>query len=66
MIDTWSEEWRHECEVRFALSLPDKSDGRRKGWKAISKREYLGRVREKRGQAGYDRLRKAMVEQWKK
>jgi len=66
MIDTYSEEWRHECEARFALTLPDKSDGRKKGWKAIGKREYLSRVREKRGDAGYDRLRKGMVEQWKK
>ena len=64
-IDTYSEEWRHECEARFALSLPDKSDGRKKGWKAISKREYLARVRNKRGQVAHDALRKEMERQWK-
>lgn len=64
-IDTYSEDWRHACEVRFALSLPDKSDKRRKGWQAVSKREYLAGVRNRRGQAAYDRLRQDMVSQWK-
>ena len=65
MIDTYSEQWRMECEARFALSLPDKSDKRKKGWQAISKREYLQRIREKRGQAAHDALRDEMVKQWK-
>lgn len=64
-IDTYSESWRHECEARFALTLPDKSDGRKKGWKGISKREYLARVREKRGQLAHDALRQEMKRQWK-
>ena len=64
-IDTWSEENRHACEVRFALSLPDKSDKRRKGWQAVSKREYLNGVLAKRGQAAHDRLRQDMVSEWK-
>lgn len=64
-IDTYSEEWRHECEARFALSLPDKSDGRKKGWKAISKREYLARVKDRRGQQAHDALREEMTRQWK-
>ena len=63
-IDTYSEEWRHECEARFALTLPDKSDGRKKGWKGISKREYLARVRDKRGQLAHDALRQEMKRQW--
>lgn len=65
MIDTYCEQWRMECEARFALSLPDKSDKRKKGWQAISKREYLQRIREKRGQAAHDALRDEMVKQWK-
>jgi len=65
MIDTYSEEWRHECEARFALTLPDKSDGRKKGWKAIGKREYLARVKDKRGQLAHDALREEMKRQWK-
>lgn len=64
-IDKTSEQWRHECEIRFALSLPDRSDHRRKGWKGIGKKEYLERVREKRGQAAYERLRGDMVKAWK-
>lgn len=63
--DTWSEAWRLECEARFALSLPDKSNNRKKGWKAVSKRQYLAGVREKRGQHGHDVLRAEMVRIWK-
>lgn len=62
---TWGEAYRHECEVRFALTLPDKSDRRRKGWQAISKREYLEGVLAKRGQQAHDRLRDEMVKRWK-
>lgn len=63
--DTWSEAWRLECEARFALSLPDKSDNRKKGWEAVSKRQYLAGVREKRGQHGHDVLRSEMIRLWK-
>jgi hypothetical protein len=62
---TWGEAWRHECEIRFALSLPDKSDHRRKGFAGISKREYLNGVLAKRGQAAHDRLRDDMKARWK-
>lgn len=63
--DTWSEEWRLECEARFALSLPDVPDRRKKGWQAVSKRQYLAGVREKRGQQGHDVLRAEMLRLWK-
>lgn len=60
-----SEEFRLYCEARFVLALPDKADKRRKGWQAVSKREYLAGVRDKRGQAGHDVLRNEMVRLWK-
>lgn len=63
--DTWSEAWRLECEARFALSLPDVPDRRKKGWQAVSKRQYLAGVREKRGQQGHDVLRAEMLRIWK-
>ena len=63
--DTWSEAWRIECEARFALSLPDTPDRRKKGWQAVSKRQYLAGVREKRGQQGHDVLRAEMLRIWK-
>ena len=63
--DTDSEAWRLYCEVCFVLTLPDKSDRRKQGWKATSKREYLAGVRDKRGQAGHDVLRAEMVRIWK-
>jgi hypothetical protein len=62
---TWGEQWRHECEIRFALSLPDKADKRRKGFAGVSKREYLNGVLAKRGQAAHDRLRQDMLKRWK-
>ena len=64
-LDTWSEAWRIECEARFALSLPDTPDRRKKGWQAVSKRQYLAGVREKRGQQGHDVLRAEMLRIWK-
>lgn len=64
-LDTWSEAWRLECEARFALSLPDTPDRRKKGWQAVSKRQYLAGVREKRGQQGHDVLRAEMLRIWK-
>lgn len=60
-----SEEYRKYCEAKFVLTLPDKSDKRRKGWQAISKREYLGRVRDKRGDDAHDELRQEMIKLWK-
>lgn len=63
--DTSSEAWRLYCEACFVLTLPDKSDRRKSGWKATSKREYLAGVRDKRGQHGYDVLRGEMLRLWK-
>jgi hypothetical protein len=59
------EEYRLYCEAKFVLSLPDKSDKRRKAWQAVSKREYLAGVRDKRGQQAHDALRAEMVKLWK-
>ena len=64
-LETSSEAWRLYCEACFVLSLPDKSDKRKTGWKATSKREYLAGVRDKRGQSGHDALRAEMVRLWK-
>jgi hypothetical protein len=64
-LDSNSEEYRLYCEAKFVLSLPDKSDKRRKGWQAVSKREYLAGVRDKRGQVAHDVLRAEMIKLWK-
>lgn len=39
-VDTWSEEWRHECEIRFLANLPpgqrnDILDGVKDGPKGV-------------------------------
>lgn len=46
ILDSRSEEWRHECECRYLLSLPSKFD----------RLEYID-VRRKRGAASADRLK---------
>jgi len=56
-----SEAWRKYCEACFVLSLPDKSDKRKQGWKAISKREQLATVRQYRGDVAHDELRAEMI-----
>jgi hypothetical protein len=64
-VKSSSEEYRRHCEAKFALSLPDKSDKRRKGWQAISKKEYLERVRDRRGEQAAKELRDEMMQLWK-
>lgn len=56
---THSESYRHECEVRWALRLPDKARKPK-----ISKRDYLQMVEDKRGADGRLRLRTEMVRRW--
>lgn len=58
---TYSEEWRFECEVRYALSLPDKARKPR-----ITKLDYLMGVEQQRGTAERTRLRNEMIKRYKK
>ncbi len=60
-VCTHSEEWRHECEVRFALKLPDKARKPR-----ITKRDYLRMVEEKRGPEARLKLRAEMIKRYQK
>lgn len=46
-VDTYSEEWRHECECRWLLdSLPSKQE----------RREYLDKVEKRRGKPAADKM----------
>jgi hypothetical protein len=54
-VDTWSEEWRLECEARHVLSLKDKK----------SRTLYIGRIRLKRGNQAADQLEGAVYRAWK-
>ncbi len=64
-VGSQSEAWRAWTEAKWAMTLPDRVDKRRKG-PHISKREYIEKVRQARGDAAADALRAAMVELWKK
>lgn len=46
-VDTYSEEWRHECECRHILGLPDQH----------ARNNVLAGIAKKRGQAAADRIR---------
>lgn len=55
-----SEEWRHHCEVQWAMRLPDKAR------KRVTKREYIEMVRQARGDDAANRLRRDMVAAWRR
>lgn len=51
---TYTEQHRHECEVRFVLAMPSRA----------RRAEYLDGVTHRRGQAAGDALRQAVAEAW--
>lgn len=57
---THSEAWRFECEVRWALKLPDKARPPQ-----ITKRDYLNGVEKKRGSEARFKLREAMIKRYR-
>jgi hypothetical protein len=69
-VSTWSDDWRHECEARFLLSLPLE---RRRclmygDWHHVfgtrNDQERRGGIAQKRGQAAVSRLEATMREIW--
>ncbi len=55
---TWSEEYRHQCEVR--LVLRKRIEDRNEAFK------YLGKVKEKRGDEAAGKLERDVRDQWSK
>lgn len=53
-IDTYSEEYRNQCEARDLLS-----------WPLANRRKQLALVHEKRGHEAYLKLTDEMTRQWK-
>ncbi len=51
--ETWTEEWRNECEARELLS-----------WPLADRRKQLALVHEKRGHEAYLKLTDEMTKQW--
>lgn len=58
-VCTHSEAWRFECEVRWALRLPDKARKPR-----ISKLDYLNGVEQQRGTEERTKLRSEMARRY--
>ena len=61
LVCTHSEAWRHECEVRWTLKLPDKARKPR-----ITKLDYLNGVEKERGSEARFKLREDMIRRYKK
>lgn len=59
-VCTYSEAWRHECEIRWALKLPDKARKPR-----ISKLDYLNGIEKERGTEARAKLRSEMLRRYK-
>ena len=55
-VCTYSEAWRHECEIQHAMRLPDKARKPK-----ITKLDYLVLVEKERGEPARKQLRTAMV-----
>lgn len=55
VVDTWSEEWRAECEARHVLNLPSKTQ----------RHAYLATVERKRGKASRDALADRVMAIWR-
>ena len=55
-VCTYSEAWRHECEIQHALKLPDKARKPK-----VTKLDYLVMVEKERGEPARKQLRSAMV-----
>jgi hypothetical protein len=53
--DTSSEQYRHECELRYIASM-----------KLSERRMYLGKVLEKRGVVALNKLKEGLTELWTK
>ena len=58
---TYSEAWRHECEIQYALKLPDKARKPK-----VTKLDYLVLVEKERGEPARKQLRQAMVSRYKR
>lgn len=54
LTDTSTEEYRHECELRYIASMT-----------LSERRQYLGKVLEKRGVVALNQLKEGLTELWK-
>ena len=59
-VCTHSEAYRHDCEARWALKLPDKARKPK-----ITKLQYLDSVEQQRGREERQRLRNEMLRRYK-
>lgn len=54
MIDTYSEEWRHECEVRWIADQP-----------LEVRRKVLGLIEDARGKQARKKIEAELIAKWK-
>jgi hypothetical protein len=65
VVDSWCEEWRHECEARTVLAMQPLQRRRDYLYGALDKwGKYSGGVKSKRGEAAVKRLEETMLALW--
>lgn len=64
-VDSWSEDWRHECEARYILAMPNLQERRNflYGYEKPDGKKFQG-VLGMRGAAEVKRLEKTMLAIW--
>jgi hypothetical protein len=55
-LESYSEQYRHECEVRMIINMSSKE----------ARREHLNGIEVKRGKAAADRIRTDLLKAWRK
>lgn len=64
MTNTYSEEWRRECEARWVLDNLPVSNPPRTRKRKTTRLEYINGVENQRGKAAADQLKRDIKRQW--
>lgn len=65
MTNTYSDEWRRECEARWVMAaLPVSNKGQRK--KRTTRMQYINEVERVRGKQAADQLKRDIKREWDK
>lgn len=64
MTDTYSEEWRRECEARWVLDNLPVSNPPRTRKRKTTRLEYINGVENQRGKAAADQLKRDIKRIW--
>ena len=64
MTDTYSDEWRRECEARWVLNTLPKANPPRTRKRKTTRQEYILMVEQQRGKEAAEQLKADIRTQW--